>query len=162
MKKNITSKIVFNLIVGSLLFFNSLIGQSPYAHYNHWVTNGGVNAVAEDAAYVYVGGNFTHVGPPTGNGAKMTTLSTDPVLTYCRPNGSIYSVVSDGSGGWYIGGNFTSITTSSTTTVLRNRIAHILSNGQLDLAWNPNSSGVLWQFPEVVCMLQEILQTLVV
>ena len=33
-----------------------------------WVTNGGVNAIVMTGSTVYIGGSFTVVGPPTGNG----------------------------------------------------------------------------------------------
>ena len=41
--------------------------------------------------------------------------------------------ISDGSGGWYIGGAFTRIGGS-----VRRRLAHVLSDGTVDPVWFPN------------------------
>jgi len=138
-----TKQSIFLVIsILTLLFFTkNLKAQTPYASYNQWITNGEVLTMAEDTNYVYIGGYFPYIGPPTGSGAKITTSNTNPNLTYCRPNGYIYVVISDSVGGWFIGGNFNIITTSSTTAVPRNNIAHIFANGQLDMAWNPAANG---------------------
>src|SRR5262249_45983869 len=52
---------------------------------------------------------------------------------YLQVNGGVYAQVSDGSGGWYIGGHF-----SSVRGILRNNLAHIDASGNV-LAWNPNA-----------------------
>jgi predicted small secreted protein len=51
-------------------------------------------------------------------------------------NGAIEAVVTDGSGGWYIGGTFTQI-----GDTVRNNIAHINSDGTLDAFWDPDSNS---------------------
>ncbi|HET9233879.1 MAG TPA: hypothetical protein VFP10_07050, partial [Candidatus Eisenbacteria bacterium] len=35
---------------------------------NLWVTNGPVSSVVHDGGTIYIGGNFTRVGPATGGG----------------------------------------------------------------------------------------------
>lgn len=108
-----------------------------------WITNGVVKSVVEDPVnpdVIYLGGNFTYVGPNTGSGAKINTstgaIITSPSLAGVRVNGNIITSISDGAGGFYIGGAFTKV---GTTT--RNRIAHILPNGSLDPDFNPNADG---------------------
>lgn len=143
MKTNTLLKSIIVLVISC--FNTQLKSQSPFANYNHWIaTNGSINCLTQDANYIYAGGNFSYVGPPTGCAAKITTANINPDLTYCRPNGFVRTVISDGAGGWYIGGNFTTISTSSSTAVARNRIAHILSNGQLDVIWNPNADNAVF------------------
>lgn len=133
------------LILFVVIFYSShLLGQNTYCQYDHWITNGEVMSFAEDANFVYAGGNFTYTGPPTGSAAKISTTNPTPDLSFCRPNGTVYSIISDGVGGWFIGGDFTRITTSFSTSVIRNNIAHVFSNGQLDLVWNPNASNPVW------------------
>ncbi|HEV2813291.1 MAG TPA: choice-of-anchor D domain-containing protein [Solirubrobacteraceae bacterium] len=101
------------------------------------VTNGQVNAVAFDAAgRTYLGGTFTHVGPRTGHGVKLSESSDEPASGFPDVNGAIRAVVADGSGGWFIGGDFTSV-----GGVPRSRLAHILSSGAVDSAWDPSADG---------------------
>jgi hypothetical protein len=53
-------------------------------------------------------------------------------------NGNVYVIAPDGSGGVYIGGEFTQV-----NNVTRNSIAHVLANGTLDAAFNPNANGAV-------------------
>ena len=99
-----------------------------------WITNGGLNfgisAMAQDTVnhLLYIGGDFTAVGPNTGRGAPIDTSSALPLATfYPRVNGQLNSVIADGSGGWYIGGSF-----SNVGGVTRNNIAHISSDYTVD------------------------------
>jgi hypothetical protein len=98
--------------------------------------NGHVRAIAKVGCTLYVGGSFTAVGEAYAYGVGL-----DPVtgkadgFTYEDINGSVYAAVSDGNGGWYIGGNFTQI-----GPYTRNRLAHILGNGEIS-PWNPSANG---------------------
>src|SRR5690606_8843795 len=95
--------------------------------------------IAVDGNYTYIGGNFTYVGFNTGNGVKLTTTNSNHDLNYVKVNGTIETCISDGSGGWYIGGSFTKV-----GSLERNRIAHINSNGSVNENWNPNSNGTIY------------------
>lgn len=101
-----------------------------------WVTNGDVNAVVFDPvkSLLYIGGNFTRVGPNNANGGPIDVSTGKALDSVPLVNGQIFTVISDGNGGWYIGGDFTTV-----GGVERNRIAHILSNYSVDSAWNPNA-----------------------
>ena len=111
-------------------------GEPPdLPNLNTWVTNGAVNAIASVGAITYIGGYFTYVGPQTGCGASISEVTGRPSPPYLRSDGSIVAVAPDGSGGWYIGGAFTSV-----GGVERNRIAHVLPDGFLDTSWKPNAN----------------------
>ena len=103
-----------------------------------WVTNGSVNTIVNDNinGLIYLAGSFTLVGPNSGPGVPFDVTSGTAVSTYPRANGTISAAISDGNGGWYIGGNFTNV-----GGLTRNRLAHILANGSVDLSWNPNADN---------------------
>ncbi len=104
-----------------------------------WVTNGSVRSVVSAGAVTYIAGNFSQVGPNTGNGVPINASSGAALATYPKVNGQVNAVVADGSGGWYIGGGFTRVGGLS-----RNRLAHILSDGSVDSAWNPDANGTVY------------------
>jgi hypothetical protein len=103
-----------------------------------WVTNGPVNAVCPAGDKVYIGGQFTMVGPYTGAGVPIGSATGIPSSIFPKISGTVQAVCADGSGGWFVGGQFTFV-----DGVARNNIAHILSNGTLDLYWSPNSNGAV-------------------
>src|SRR3989344_9576959 len=61
--------------------------------------------------YIYVGGDFTYVGPDTGPGAPVDTSTGQVFSTFPKIGADrsylkdVRSAVSDGNGGWYIGGD---------------------------------------------------------
>ena len=64
-----------------------------------WVTDGTVNAVAVTNDSVFIGGDFTYVGPWTGGGVPLDDNTMQPVENYPRVNGSVHAVEPDGVGG---------------------------------------------------------------
>ena len=106
---------------------------------NTWVTNGPVYAIAPAGDKVYIGGDFTQVGPYTGSGVPINSLTGAPVPVFPKINGRVNAVCDDGKGGWFVGGLFTSV-----DGLARNNIAHILSNGSLDPAWDPNVNSSIY------------------
>ncbi len=105
-----------------------------------WVTNGTVYSSATDAdGNVFIGGDFTSVGPRTGAGIALT--STDGQYDAAYPEvagGYIQAVEPDGAGGWFLGGSFQSV-----GGVARSGLAHITADGAVDPDWNPgiNANG---------------------
>ena len=99
-----------------------------------WVTDGPVYAELQQDALVYIGGDFSYVGPNTGFGATVTSSSgslTGETAHISNGNG-IYTVISDASGGWYVGGDFTIAATKE-----RAYLVHLKSDGSLDEAFAP-------------------------
>ena len=108
--------------------------------------NGPVHAISEPDSNGtrYLGGQFTAFDAwGTGGGALVGASSGDVNTTFPKVNGGIYATVSDGSGGFYIGGSFTCIGPNTSGScngaddVVRTRAAHINANGSVDPSWNP-------------------------
>jgi len=123
----------------SLLFYTGirLVGQSNTPDANAWITNGTVHSVVYSNEKVYLGGEFGHVGPAVPFGTSLNNSTGLPNMSYAAPNGTVRAVLADGSGGWYIGGEFTSV-----GGVTRNRLARINSDGTLH-DWNPNANNTV-------------------
>ncbi len=87
---------------------------------------------------LYVGGWFTHMGPPTGGFGVVDEDSGLFPLGGNHPyvDGTVYAAVPDGSGGYFIGGDFQSV-----GGVERSNLAHMNADGSLDGAWNPGATG---------------------
>ena len=100
-----------------------------------WVTDGDVYAVAADASHFYLGGHFSLVGPPTGSGVSLDPASGARDAAFATvTGGAVRAVVDDGSGGYFIGGDFTRV-----AGVPRHGLAHILADGSLDTAWTADA-----------------------
>lgn len=117
-------------LVPSLAF-----GQAPRTDF--YVTNGQVNSQVVRDGLLYVGGSFTQVGPLTGAGLPMDSTTGLPDPGFPRVTGIVYSVVSDSAGGWFIGGQFTSV-----GGVARSNLAHVLVDHSVD-SWNPGTNGAV-------------------
>ncbi|MFN0133898.1 MAG: hypothetical protein ACKVW3_15385 [Phycisphaerales bacterium] len=105
-----------------------------------WSPNGPVKAAVVVGTTLYVGGLFDQVGPLTGCAASLDSLSGEPDTRFPQIGGTVNCVLSDGEGGWYIGGSFARVNGQP-----RRNAARIGSEGTL-LAWCPNP------LQEVRCM----------
>jgi hypothetical protein len=102
------------------------------------ITDGPVNAIAQDADGVtYLGGTSTLVGMRASYGLTLSA-STGYVGAFPFVNDIVRVAVSDGAGGFYIGGDFTEV-----DGLPRNRLAHILANGTLG-SWNPDADSSVY------------------
>lgn len=100
--------------------------------------NGRVNAIAQVGCTFYVGGEFDAVGPITAHGALVDRSTGRLASGFANLpiNGAVNLVVADGSGGWYVAGDFTRIGASD-----RNGLAHLAADGSLDADWDPHPVG---------------------
>jgi hypothetical protein len=101
-----------------------------------WIANGQVSDLAWSGHTLYIGGDFSRVGPPTGpfailNGTSGAQEGSGPIVAGGEAN--VEAIISDGHGGWYIGGNFTSVGGAP----IRN-LAHITSTDTLNAGFAPN------------------------
>jgi outer membrane protein assembly factor BamB len=85
---------------------------------------------------VYVAG-VSRVTRPTGSAVILSaaTGQAEPVAAQVA-GGSVRAAIADNAGGWYIGGNFTSI-----GGLPRPGLAHLLADGTLDTAFAPPDLG---------------------
>ncbi|MEP7027308.1 MAG: T9SS type A sorting domain-containing protein [Candidatus Eisenbacteria bacterium] len=102
-----------------------------------WVTNGGVYASTVVGNTLFLGGTFSRVGPATGGLMPVHATTGNPAQAPPLVDGSINAIVSDGAGGWYVGGAFRHI-----QGLPRNSLARISSSGEVK-AWNPNVIGTV-------------------
>ncbi len=101
------------------------------------ITNGQVTAQVLRGNTLYVGGSFSYVGPVTGAGVPVSTATGTPLAGFPRVNGTVFAAVPDGSGGWYIGGQFTAVGASA-----RANLAHIQSDLSVS-GWDPGAGNVV-------------------
>ncbi|MCX6753393.1 MAG: peptidoglycan-binding protein [Candidatus Nomurabacteria bacterium] len=110
---------------------NSDMSSNSNSDKNSWFPDGPVfsSVVNQDTGEVYIGGNFHNMYQPSdivGQGVPVA-LDTGLHLNDPQINGPVYASVSDNNGGWYIGGDFTSVGEKQ-----RNNLAHIDANGNVD------------------------------
>lgn len=129
--------IYFCLLIVTKLFSQELQLQ------DHWWTAhrdfgslGVVNSIVKDDQKntIYIGGHFNYVGPFVPF-ATTIDFAGNPTAMFPKPNERVFACVSDGTGGWYIGGGFTMVGDS-----IRNHLAHITSAGKVS-SWNPNANS---------------------
>ena len=98
-----------------------------------------VTSVLPVGRLVYVGGRFTSIGPYTGSGVPLGLTSGSPVARFPEVDGEVETAVSDGHGGYYVGGFFMEV-----GGVARTNLVHVEADGSVDPAWNPRANaGVL-------------------
>ena len=101
-----------------------------------WVTDGPIHAMARSGNTLYLGGQFSHVGPSSGSCVVIDSISGVP-LDWPRVVGSVTCAAADGAGGWYVGGDFHSV-----GGLTRQGLAHIRADKSVD-GWDPAQSGVV-------------------
>ena len=113
-------------------------GGSPLVYSRF--TDGNVTAMAfhSQTNTLYIGGNFTLVYDKFSDIARLSASTAEPFPFPSVSGGPVLTVAPDGSGGWYIGGQFNQVDGQT-----RNHVARILSNGTLDPNWNPNADGAV-------------------
>jgi hypothetical protein len=100
-----------------------------------WVTDGDVRAVAYTNNTIYIGGNFQNVGPAIGGMAVFDGSSAAAHTPYFGIAGTVDAMVTDGLGGYYVGGLFT-----GAHGIPRSNLLHFDSSGNVT-SWNPGTDG---------------------
>jgi len=131
--------IIFILIAAyiAVILLSPLLSAAQTVDENLWVTNRAKNiiSIARDVVRnrVFIGGDFTWVGPNTGYGTAFNMgTGGERYRDMPRPNNVVNAAISDNDNGWYIGGGFSRI-----GGVDQYALAHIRSDRTVDLSFRP-------------------------
>lgn len=102
---------------------------------NLWIPDGPVYALAASGSTLYVGGSFSHFGPPIGGFASLDNATGAISTPYPGVEGHVYASVPDGAGGVFIGGDFLAVQGQP-----HRCLAHLDATGAVT-AWNPGPTG---------------------
>ncbi len=126
-----TRLILFSILV----LFGASAASAQALRDDLWVTNGGVYASTVVGNTLFLGGDFSRVGPATGGLMPVHSTTGLPLQAPLDVDGTIKAIIADGAGGWYVGGSFRHI-----QGVARNSLARIDATGAVR-PWNPGVIG---------------------
>jgi hypothetical protein len=112
------------------------LGTVPLPEF--WVPDGPVRAMVVTNGLVYLGGAFTTLSPNTGGAVALNKVTGQTESGWPMVNGPVNAAVSDGEGGWYLGGKFNSVGNSPITNLVRLR-----ADKTVDLRFAPNPSAAI-------------------
>jgi len=122
-----------------LALFLAILGVAPAraetVRDQLWVTDGDVRAVAYTNNTIYIGGEFQNVGPSIGGMAVFDGTTAVARTPYFGIAGTVDAMLTDGLGGYYVGGLFT-----GAHGIARSNLIHFDSAGNVT-AWNPGTDG---------------------
>lgn len=110
-------------------------GRTALADPDLWGANGNVLDIARAGNTLYIAGSFRSVGDNIGGFAPTKAQTGELLRPFPKVAGSVGAMVPDGSGGWYIGGEFSAVGGKP-----RSCLAQIRADGSVT-DWNPNVSG---------------------
>ena len=110
--------------------------RSPTPDEGLWTTDGTVHALAREGRTVYVGGEFSWVGPHRGALARTDRASGGRRPAPRFTGGAVAAIEEDGEGGAFVGGSFTHV-----DGVERRHLVHLRPDGSLDPDWSPAPDG---------------------
>ena len=138
--KSSNREIILLIMLFVFVLCSSLaFAQSSTPREETWVTDGIVYEIVRKNNIVYIGGEFASVSLNSGKGLPLDISSGKSAGLFPKVNGTILDCAPDGSGGWYISGEFTRV-----AGLAVNYIAHILSDGTMDTAWTPNPDDCVY------------------
>ena len=103
--------------------------------HDFYVTDAPVRAALVTGDTLVIGGDFTRVGPGTGGGAAVSATTGRVLPNYPGIVGKVNTVISDGAGGWYVGGVFSSVGGTP-----RHNLVRILADNSVS-PWDPAPDG---------------------
>lgn len=110
---------------------------------NLWVADDRVFHFEAVGDLLYAAGGFDYIGPYTGLAAPFWTTGGGLLPTFPRLDGDlnadIRAIAPDGSGGWYIGGEFATV-----DEIPRRHLVHVRADYALDSNWNPEPNGPIY------------------
>jgi len=129
---------VLFLLILSNLSANNIFSQKTVKKF--WASDNTLYTVVPDSGgkKIYIGGSFSKVGPHTGAGVTVNKATGEYDINFPIINGRVDAAISDGKGGWYVGGYFNAIDDYPI-----NNLAHINTDNSLDKNWNPNPENYI-------------------
>jgi hypothetical protein len=100
-----------------------------------WGVDNNITGIARAGNTIYVAGAFSQAGATVGGGVAIDRRSGTVLIGRPRIAGIVNAVISDGSGGWYVGGAIVGVGGEPRTA-----LAHILADGRVS-AWEPHCDG---------------------
>jgi len=97
--------------------------------------DGAVTGLASIGNTLYLLGSFGSIGPNTGGGVPVDPSTGRPLSCYARVAGTVLACVSDGCGGWYLGGDFTGV-----GGAVHANVAHVRGDGSVT-PWRVDADG---------------------
>jgi trimeric autotransporter adhesin len=97
-------------------------------------TNQPVAALAAVGSRVYLGGDFSRVGPVSGAAVLLDGVTGRTAAPFPKVEGIVFVAIPDGAGGHYVGGAFGAVGGKR-----RVNLAHVLPDGTLDLAFRADT-----------------------
>lgn len=104
------------------------------------VTDGSIYDLARDGDRLFVQGGFKQIGHFAGPADRLGSAGQPKPIPQIG-DGQVSVVVSDGAGGWYLGGDFTRIGGRAA-----GGLAHVLADGSLDASFLPMADGLVSAF----------------
>src|SRR5262245_37145002 len=105
-----------------------------------WAVDGDINAIALSPAgdVVYIGGFFNQIEPFTGAAVPLDPAG-HPQASFSKiaSDGLVNVVIPDGTGGWFVGGNFFSVGGG----LEHHSLAHLLADGSVDSGWDTGTDS---------------------
>ena len=103
-----------------------------------WSTDGTVYSIQQTSNRIILGGTFNWVGLPSGGGVVVSgeTAAWDSAVPLV--DGIVNTAISDGVGGWFIGGLFSNVGGFN-----RSNLAHVRQDRTVDPSWTTGSAGPL-------------------
>lgn len=102
------------------------------------VADGRIDQLVRDDDVVYASGGFQTIGRYDGPGDVLDGTTGEPMPSPDIADGQISVVVTDGAGGWYLGGDFSRIGGEPA-----GGLAHVRADGTLDPAFLPLTDGLV-------------------
>lgn len=142
-----------NIILHGMLISCALVSTSVYAKgitaeviKQKYSIDGGImySLIDSDSNSIYLSGVFRHVGAHNTGGGAVFNQNGEVLEHTPSFNGRVYSSLSDGNGGFYVGGNFTHI-----GDVTVHYLAHILPDGHVDQTFHPAIAGSVSKLAKV-------------
>jgi len=135
------------LAILMLACVNKVAGQfapSEVPRSDFWIPDGVVHAILETNGVIYLGGEFTSLAPNGPATALLNAVNGRSDVTFPAVNGTIYSAIPDGAGGWYLGGRFNQVGNEA-----RTNLARVLANNSVDAAWTPQANDVVHALKQI-------------